>query len=360
MVKMDTPQDVIRRYWREKKQAQRAAKKVVAFTPRITRFERCSFCRQWHPTEAILSDGNMPRFTLDSFHSKESVLNFVRGLETGLPKLAAYIDGKTAMSLCIKDLVENEGYADDAAEAEAKALIQNDVYRTKLVKFHHDAAVLENVRNRSLKMCMISRMELYKENEDIARANCTIILEDPLYRHFPPGLVKDPQGRYNLIGPVLVPLQIDSTPELTRNPDLMALGRCFTDKMRKDPSRDPQEVIEQCMTELRSTKHGQPEKPVVGDLYGKSAAEIKAMSKRKPDPTLTVGDLYGKTKKQILREQRRGWDQEDNEAFEQCVIEKMKEGKTQDEAEKLCESLSATSTDRKLEAADGVFGQTSA
>ncbi|MCK4481718.1 hypothetical protein KAU55_00720 [Candidatus Bathyarchaeota archaeon] len=360
---MDTPQDVIRRYWRDKKRAQRASDKVAAFTPRITRFERCSFCRQWHPTEAILSNGTMPRFTLDSFHKKESILTFVRGLEAGLPKTAAFIDLEHATALCMKQLMDETGISEDAALKQAETLIRNDGYRDKLIKLHHDTAVLESVRNRNLKMCMISRMELYKENEDIARANCMNILEDPLYRHFPPGLVKDPQGRYDLTGPVLVPLEIDSTPELTRNPALMALGQCFTEKMREKPSADPQKIVEECMGKVRSTEHGEPEKPAVGDLFGKSPAEIRAMTRTKPDQALTVGDIYGKTRKQLLRMQRHGWDQEENEAFEQCVLRKMKEGKTRDEAEKICEALSATSADRagakkKLPMAGGVWGST--
>lgn len=362
VVEMTTPQekiDAIRAYWREKKQAQRAAKKKLVFEPHITEFQRCALCGEWHPTGFILASGRYSRVSLDSYHKKEVILNFVRGLQIGLPKLAAFIDGKTAMSLCIKDLVENEGYAEAAAKEEAKTLIQNDIYRTKLVKFHHDAAVLENVRNRRLKMCMLGRMEMFKETENIARANCMNLLEDPLFRHFPEGLVKDPQGRYDLVGDVLVPFEIckDLEISLIKNPTIKALQQCFTAKMKKNPDLDPGVAMQECMSELKSTEHGEPEKQQVGDLYGKSAAEIRAMSKSKPDSSLTVGNIFGLTRKQRLRMQRHGWDQKDNEAFEQCVVEKMKEGKTRKEAEDLCEALSDVSTDSTLEPAGDVAGQ---
>lgn len=298
LIKMETPQDVIRRYWREKKRTQRASKKKVVFEPHITEFQHCALCGEWHPIAYVLATGRYGRVSLDSYHSRETILNFVRDIDASL---------------------------------------------------HRDKTKADAVNERNLKMCMLSRMQLYNESEHWARANCMIILEDKMYRHFPEGLTRDPQGRYDLVGDVLVPVEIckDLDVSLTKDPTILALGRCFTEKMKKNPSMDPQEAVEECMSELRSTEQGDLKKPAVGDLFGKSAAEIRAMSKRKQDPSFTVGDLSGLTQKQILRMQRHGWDQDDNAAFEACVREKMeKEHMTRKEAEEACEALSATTADR--------------
>lgn len=352
-----------RAYWRDRQREHRIKKRSLEhasiFTPHITRLALCSYCKKWHAVEAILATGDMPRFSLDSYHSKDSILSFVRGIDVTVPKTAAYVDHATAMDLCMKDLMEQRGYAEDAAREEAKTLIQNDDYRTKLVKFHHDAAVLEHVRNRRLKMCMIGRMEMYKETEYFARLNCETLLADPLYRHMPEGLKRDPYGIYDITGPILVPAQIDQYPWIyTKDPSLEAFRECFTRKMKKNPKMDPRQAIEECLSETRPTKEGEDVRPAVGDLYGKSKAAIAAMTKRKLDLTLTVGDIYGLSRKQRLRMQRLGWDQEDNAAFEKCVVEKMKEGMTRKEAEDICEALSASSADRKLKPIDDGAGVT--
>lgn len=351
-----------REYWRERQREHRikkaSLKHAAVFEPNLIRFELCSFCKKWHGTQAILADGTFLKFTLDSYHSKESVLNFVRGLQAGLPEEAGYIDHKTATELCIKDLMDTRGYAEDAAREEAKKLLLNDAYRIKLIKFHHDLARDQYFRVSKLKMCINSRMQIYHETEHYARLNCEVIMQDKSYRHFPPGLVKDPEGHYEITGPVLVPAAIDKEPWIPKDPTITALRKCFREKLQKHPDLDPAVAIQECMREVEFLEYGEPHKPAVGDLFGKSAAEIRAMSKRKPDPALTVGDLYGKTKKQILRMQRHSWDEKDNEAFEQCVIEKMKEGMTRKEAEDICEALSASSADRKLKPIDDGAGVT--
>jgi len=363
---METPQDVIRRYWRDKKRVQRAAQKKVVFEPHITEFQRCSFCGEWHPVAFILASGRYSQVSLDSYHSKESIVEWLRGLMATLPKPKGYIDHETAMELSTRQLMADEGYEKDEAEKQAKKLILNDDYRTRLIKLDRDERRLENITDLRLRMCTRSRMQLYKENEQTAILHCEIIVNDPLMRHAPPGVPLEPVESFlSQATDVIVPVEIckDLDVSLTKDPTIIALGRCFTQKMRKQPDMDPQEAVEECMSELRSTEQGDLKKPAVGDLFGKSAAEIRAMSKRKQDPSFTVGDLSGLTQKQILRMQRHGWDQDDNAAFEACVREKMeKEHMTRKEAEEACEALSASSADRagakkKLPLAEGVAGQ---
>jgi len=289
-----------REYWRlaQKKHRIKQAnlEQAAIFKPNITRFERCSIDGKWYPTAAILRTGDIVRFSLDSYHRASGIPQ--RPLK--LPK---------------------------------------DVPKTEI----------DSINSREFEICVDSRMLLYHESENIARANCSLVLEDPLYRHFPPGLIQDPQGRYHVTD--AVPIEINSEPWLFGDPIIHALRKCFKEKMKKHMK--PEKAVKECMD---SIKQVETDNLTVGDLFGKSRAEIAAMTRKPDDPNLTVGNLFGKTTEQILREQRHGWNQNESEAFEKCVIDQMKEGKTRDEAEKLCEALSATSTDKKLKADGSIYG----
>lgn len=249
MVKMDTPQDVIRRYWRDKKRAQRASRKIVAFTPRITEFQLCSFCRKWHPTAAILRTGHYLRFTLDSFHSRSMIDDWLRETESAR-KLAA-----------------------------GPARQHQDLYVSRL------------------EACAVTRMQIYKESRGVAEHNCKILFEDPLLRHNPPGLIH-PADKLEGID-LEFPVRLDAK----QQEELSEMKRCFRKKAEK--GIDPVDAVNECMVEVHKQKDPNKELFTVGDLFGKSPKEIATMTKKEKNPSLTVGDLYGKTKKQILDEQRK-------------------------------------------------------
>ena len=273
-----------REYWRLAQRKHRikqaSLKQAAVFKPHITRFELCSFCGKWHPTEAILRTGNFARFSLDSFHTAENIL------------------------------------------------AATDMFQTRMER------------------CTQSRMQFYNEDEHTAKLHCEIILNDPLYRHAPPGVPSLAPADQ-----ILAPIHIDNKPWLSKDPAIIALGKCFTVKMRENPDMDPQKAVEESMSELKTVGKGEREKQTVGDLFGKSAAEIRAMTKKKKQAGMTVGDLFGQTTEEIV-------------AFQKCVKEKMQtENMTREEAEKACEVLKDTSADRagakkKLPMAEGVWGST--
>lgn len=273
MIKMDTPEDVIRRYWRDNKRTQRASKKTVVLRPHVTEKKQCDICGHYHPSEVITAHGT---------------------------------------------------------------LIQIDS-----TVFHADGLGITGRQATPMEKCIGNIMDVWGEDEAAARQTCMKLLNDPFYHHYLPETKQLVTGKP----------KIDCSEILFKTTPAEKALATFINR-----GFSPREAWQKAQEQF-------PEKQAVtvGDLFGKSRAEIAAMTKKKKDPTLTVGDLFGKTKKQILREQRRGWDQEDNEAFEQCVIEKMKEGKTRKEAEDICEALNATSADRgakkKLPLAEGVAGQ---
>ncbi|MCK4434924.1 hypothetical protein KAU92_05485, partial [Candidatus Bathyarchaeota archaeon] len=165
-----------REYWRlaQKKHRikQASLEQAAIFRPNITRFERSSVDGRWYPTAAILPSGDFVRFSLDSYHSASGILRRPLKLPKGVPKTE-----------------------------------------------------IDSINSREFEICVDSRMHLYHESERIARANCSLVLEDPLYRHFPPGLIRDPQGRYDVTG--VVPVEIDKEPWSSRDPIIQALRKCF-------------------------------------------------------------------------------------------------------------------------------------
>lgn len=278
----------IRAYWREAQRRHRAKKADLAskgFTPRITQFQLCSMCGEWHPTRAILPDGTFARFNLDSFHNPTEINDWRRNVrllvDLKLPE-------QDPLDKCVANL-KDEGWTEKKAKEECEKRIEDPDWRKS------DDQLEEVKRNfiTQLEMCTRSRMEFYEETREVAEANCKILLEDPLLRHTPPGLI--------------MPGAIDNKPEETRGPDMATLGKCFTRKVLKE-GLDPQEAVQECMFELQHKKaEKEAEKPreTVGDLFGKTPAEIEAMRKKPEDDKFTVGDLYGQTKKEILKQQRK-------------------------------------------------------
>lgn len=204
--------------------------------------------------------------------------------------------------------------------------------------FHADGLGITDIQATPMEQCIGNMRDVYGEDEATARKTCMKLLNNPFYHHYLPETKQLVTGKPKIDCSEIL---FKTTP--TEKAFATLINRGFS------PQEAWQKAIEQFPKKQAMT---------VGDLFGKSRAEIDAMTKSKTDPALTVGDLYGKTKKQILTMQRRGWDQKDNEVFEQCVIEKMKEGKTRKEAEDLCEALAGVSGDNELELAEGVAGQT--
>jgi len=276
-----------REYWklaqRKHRIKQAALKQPAIFTPRITRLELCGLCKAWHPVECILPSGQFARFSLDSYHSRSTIDSWVSNMKLG------------------------------------------------------EDQVIDPVGQ-----CARTRMQIYHESYEVAEHNCKILMEDPLYRHFPPGLIQ-PAGKMD-------GTHLDSTyllMDAKEKQSIDELQRCFQKKVKE--GMDPADAVQECTLELRREKDPEKQEFTVGDLYGKSRAEIDAMTPKKKDPNLTVGDLYGKSTKEIL-------------AFEKCVKEKMQtDNMTREEAEKACEALNTMSADRaeakKKLPTEGVWGQ---
>lgn len=291
----------MRAYWRQKQREHRASKRgdtIRTFKPRILSWALCSYCEGWHPLRAILPTSEFATFSLDSFHDRAAVEEWTRNVELVADEPGTLLN---PMETCIAWQMKEEGAeTEEQAKANCEVLISGvstDTHWKQFLK-QKDQALISN-----LYMCIHSRVQFYKESESIAKHNCEILLNDPFMRHFPPGLI--------------APADLDPSPNTVDAYDLSdedhvdreELSACFAEKVNDGTA--PLQAVKECVVEIgfkKSMDALKESRKGVGNLYGKSRAEIAAMSgKSAPDPSLTVSrvSLFGKTKKQILEEQRR-------------------------------------------------------
>ena len=245
--KMTDP--ILLEYWRKNQRRYRARLRAAAaqiietpsaeqeVKPRILLKGSCSLCGQLHPVEVLLGNGDVARFSLDSFHSKQELSTY------------AYKVAKL--------------YTDHVNACHSLGL-SNVVHEFTLPYLQ----------------CISSRKELYGESDETASHNCSILLSDPLYRHFPPGLI--------------VPVQATEAPDpTTAHVDSLVAERVSREGEHPKDARVMCNVLKQ--------KPETDDGLTVGNLYGKTREEVAAMSRKPDDPNLTVGSLYGKTRKEIER-----------------------------------------------------------
>lgn len=282
----------VRRYFRERKLQQRRAlaqEGHYTFHPRIIRYETCSYCHQEHPVLAILPNGSLVRLTLDSYHKESDIMNYYHTIR-GLMKIdEAKLLTKDPLTRCIAERMREKDETEEEARRACEKIQADPAVQELTAILQKD---LDEALPTPMQMCARARMDLYQETREIAEHNCQIIMNDPMYRHNPPGLI-------------LAPAAVDSNPHESRDPRKRFLDKCFAEKIRKGV--DPKDAVNRCIVEFHQEEEKEKEetpKATVGDLYGKSPAEIAAMVAELEDfTTMTLPRLYGKTKKQILKEQ---------------------------------------------------------
>lgn len=205
--------------------------------------------------------------------------------------------------------------------------------------FHADGLGITGRQATPMEKCMGNMIDVYGEDEATARETCMKLLNDPFYHHYLPETKQLVTGKPKID---CSEISFKTTPAEKALATLINRGFSPREAWQKAQEQFPKK---QAMT--------------VGDIYGKTRAEIRAMTKKKPDPSLTVGDLFNKSPAEI----RAMSDQEENETYKQCVEKKMQtKNMTREEAEKACEVLKDTGADRadknKLPMADGIAGQT--
>lgn len=288
----------VREFLRDRQRAYRAKKKAAAtqFKPRILRFELCSACHSWHPTQAMPSNGAIIRVPLDFYHQSE--IDSIRRNFDILIKLAQGEESVNAMSRCIQWQMREEGVEDEQSARENCELLFKDPQARERWE---DKIEQDNMLQTQMEICIRSRVELYKESQETAKTNCTLILNDDLYRHFPVGLIPPLDIEDLSHGQIVTG---GSVPEIEEKKNIMT---CFYHQVEVE-KMEPEEAMRFCSGRARGELSEEREKmyqQTVGDVYGKTKEQIlKEQAAEKEQDGFTVGNLFGQSREERLKKQR--------------------------------------------------------